>query len=169
MKTILFIFLFSFISISNNFDRGKHDYFFSSTNIEHNKTSKSLEITSSYYTDDLEKAVEKNYNVELHLGTKKEHKEANKYISLYFKENFSLVVDGKEVPYEYLGKEVEIEKTYNYIEVLNIPSFKKIKIESRMIFNVARTQENIFKVKNNGKRKSITLYYKRPKGEISFQ
>jgi hypothetical protein len=116
----------------------------------------------------LEKAVEKQYNIELHLETKKEHKEADKYINQYFKENFKLVIDGKEVEYEYIGKEIEIEKTYNYIEIMDIPSLKKINIESRMLFNIARTQENIFKVKNNNTTKSITLYYKRPKGDIVF-
>ena len=167
MKTILFAILLSVFPIFNN-SNINHDYYFSSTTIEHNNHNKSLEITSTYYTDDLEKAVEKQYNIELHLGTKKEHKEADKYINQYFKENFKLVIDGKEVEYEYIGKEIEIEKTYNYIEIMDIPSLKKINIESRMLFNIARTQENIFKVKNNNTTKSITLYYKRPKGDIVF-
>lgn len=167
MKTILFAILLSVFPIFNN-SNINHDYYFSSTTIEHNNHNKSLEITSTYYTDDLEKAVEKQYNIELHLGTKKEHKEADMYINQYFKENFKLVIDGKEVEYEYIGKEIEIEKTYNYIEIMDIPSLKKINIESRMLFNIARTQENIFKVKNNNTTKSITLYYKRPKGDIVF-
>ena len=167
MKTILFAILLSVFPIFNN-SNINHDYYFSSTTIEHDNHNKSLEITSTYYTDDLEKAVEKQYNIELHLGTKKEHKEADMYINQYFKENFKLVIDGKEVEYEYIGKEIEIEKTYNYIEIMDIPSLKKINIESRMLFNIARTQENIFKVKNNNTTKSITLYYKRPKGDIVF-
>ena len=167
MKTILFAILLSVFPIFNN-SNINHDYYFSSTTIEHDNHNKSLEITSTYYTDDLEKAVEKQYNIELHLGTKKEHKEADMYINQYFKENFKLVIDGKEVEYEYIGKEIEIEKTYNYIEIMDIPSLKKINIESRMLFNIARTLENIFKVKNNNTTKSITLYYKRPKGDIVF-
>lgn len=170
MKIILFTTLLSLISVFNNFSdfNIKHDYFLSSTVIEHNETGKSLEITGSYYTDDLERAVEKDYKVKLGLGTKKEHKEADKYLSQYFKENFILTIDNKIVEYDYLGKEVEIEKTYNYIEVMNIPSFKKINIESRMLFNVARSQENMFKVKNNKTKRSLLLYYKKPKGEIMF-
>lgn len=167
MKTVLLLFFLSFIT-TTNFSKVAHDYYFSATSIEHNKANKSLEITSSYFTDDLEKAVEKTYKVRLFLGEKKEHKDADKYIAKYFKENFNLTIDGKKVEYEYLGKEVEIEKTYNYVEVLNVPSFKKINIENRMLFNVSRTQENMIKVKQNNTRKSVVLFYKRPKGEISF-
>jgi hypothetical protein len=168
MKTILFALLLSISPIFTN-SNIKHDYYFSSTTIEHNKQNESLEITSTYYTDDLEKAVEKEYNIKLALGTKKEHKEADKYMKKYFQENFKLVINGKILEYEYIGKEVEIEKTYNYIEVMGgVPALNKINIESRMLFNVARRQENIFKIKNNNTTKSITLYYKRPKGEIVF-
>ena len=167
MKTILFVIILSVSSILNS-SNIKHDYFFSSTTIEHNKQDKSLEITGTYYTDDLEKAVEKEYKIKLALGTEKEHKEADRYIGRYFKENFLLIINDKATEYEYLGKEVEIEKTYNYIEVIGVPSLKKINIESRMLFNTARNQENMFKVKNNGTTKSVVLYYKRPKGEIVF-
>ena len=167
MKVILFTILLSLASSFNN-SNIKHDYFLSSTTIEHNKANKSLEITGSYYTDDLEKAVEKKYKIKMALGTKKEHKEADQYLSKYFKENFILTVDNKVLEYYYLGKEVEVEKTYNYIEVLGVPSFKKINIESRMLLNVARKQENMFQVINNSKKKSVVLYYKKQKGQITF-
>ena len=64
MKTILFAILLSVFPIFNN-SNINHDYYFSSTTIEHDNHNKSLEITSTYYTDDLEKAVEEQYNIEL--------------------------------------------------------------------------------------------------------
>ena len=172
MKAIIFTLLLGltslFSSFTNSSTNADHDFYISSTNIEYNKTNKSLEITSSYYTDDLENAIEKKYKIDLHLGTKKEHKEADKYLGLYFKENLKLTVNEVGIEYEYLGKEVEIEKTYNYIEVSNIASLNKIDIESRMLFNIARSQQNIFKVKHNGNSKSLNLFYKRQKGQIAF-
>jgi hypothetical protein len=168
MKSILLLF-FSIIQLNiYTLSNIKHDYFISSTNIEHNKTTKSLEITSSFFTDDLEKAIEQEYQIKLYLGTKKEHKSAEEYLGKYFKEYLKLTVDGKKVNFDYLGKEIEAEKTYNYIEVLNVPSLKTIQINSQMLFNVSKKQENMFHIKNAGKSKSLILYYERQTGEISF-
>lgn len=148
-----------------------HDFFIGVMKIDHNPKTKGLEITNEYFTDDLEHAIETAYGEKLFLGTSKESKKADELINKYFKENVSILVDGKAVSFSYLGKEYENQnqKTFFYTEVLNVPSFKKINIQNEMIFNIERSQTNIIHVKNKGGKKMLRLTYKNSKQELNFK
>ena len=94
------------------------------TEIVYSEDNKTLQVTHKFFVDDFEDQLEETYNVKLHLGTKKEHKEANQYIARYLVDRFGIMVNDKKAEGVWVGKEIEKEAIWIYIEY---PKVKKIK------------------------------------------
>lgn len=173
MNTMLFTILMSLFQINSNNSTNAplHEFYISVTKIDHNPSTQSLEITSSLYIDDLEKAIESQKGVQkLYLGTDKENSKADEYISNYLSKNVIIQVNEseKKVALNYVGKEVEIDKILIYYEVLNIKSISRIKIKNELLFDIAKSQENIVHVKYNSRKKSLRLRYNEGEGDLDF-
>ena len=143
-----------------------HPFYLSVTEINHNASAKTLEISCKMFADDFEAIIEKNYKTTLDITTEKDKVHFDRYIPDYIIKRLFISVDGKPVKLNYIGFENERESAYVYLEVVNVPDLKKIEINNSILYDFVSEQINILHVTLNGNRKSIKLV--NPSSKVSF-
>ena len=144
-----------------------HPFHVSTTEINHNATDKTLEITCRIFTDDFENILRKNYKTKVDLSDPKMKNAMDKLVSDYVKKNLHLKADGKAVNLSYVGFEIDHEAVNCYFQVDNIPSVKKIDTVNSLMYDMFDDQMSIMHVIIGGNRKSTKLDY--PNTDASFQ
>ena len=86
-----------------------HPYHVGSVEFNHNKTSKTFEITGRFFTDDLENAVNKKYGKKLHFLNPNDEKEMNEALKNYAAEYLKLKVNNQFPKINYIGFEEDKE------------------------------------------------------------
>lgn len=135
----------------------RHPFYVSICQIDHNPEAKSLELTFKIFTDDLEKALEAQGTGKLYLGDPREAQEADRYLYNYLKSQVVIVVNGDTAAFRYVGKEVEMDVTWCYVEIASVAEVKKIAVANRILLEIYEDQTNIVHVKVDGKQKSMLL------------
>ena len=144
---------------------GAHKFYFSHTIMEENEIAGSLEITMEVFTDDLEKAVQ-DHGEPLRLGDERERDDADARIEEYMRKHFVLETNNGKIYYRFLGKEVENETTFCYMEVVPYQGFSMMQITNTTFHGWFAEQENRVTIKANGFTKSVTLTKDRPTQQI---
>ena len=150
-KTIFILFLLPLFSFN------LHKIHVSLTNIVYKKESKTLQITTRVFIDDIENAINKKYGLKLEFDTEKETSETDKYLKKYFEENLKITIDNQEITLSYLGKEYDEDIVYVYFEMENIPDFKQIEVKNTVLFDLFDDQQNIIKIKDETTQKTFFL------------
>jgi hypothetical protein len=125
MTTFLFKWLLWFGLFAGSIIGSHHPIFMSVTEIEHNATDKSLEISCKIFTDDFEKTLRKNHTGTVDLTNPKDRPAMDKLISKYVAEHLRIAVNGKMVILKYLGYEIIEEGVMSYYQADNVPAPKK--------------------------------------------
>ena len=139
-----------------------HDYHISNFEIEYNAETKALEIIAKIFIDDMEDGIA-NSGVEekLYLCTDREIESGDDYVFNYLTEKLKINVNGQDVSFNFIGKEVgeELVAMYCYLEVENIASVEEITISNDMLMELFDDQINIIKLisKSNSKRGFMML------------
>ncbi len=150
-KTIFILFLLPLFSFN------LHKIHVSLTNIVYKKESKTLQITTRIFIDDIENTINKKYGLKLEFDTEKETSETDKYLKKYFEENLKITLDNQEITLSYLGKEYDEDIVYVYFEMENIPDFKQIEVKNTVLFDLFDDQQNIIKIKDETTQKTFFL------------
>ena len=145
-----------------------HKEYYSLTKIDFNQKEKSVQVTMRLFANDLELALNKQYDKSVELGTKLEIAEADTFIELYLNQKFALTINGKDSPYVFLGKEFEKDVVYLYMEINNIPTIEQMSIRNSVLTEQFHEQENIVKVNANKQRKTFVLTKRNDKGMLKF-
>lgn len=121
-----------------------HKYYVSITEINYNKQEQLFEASIKFIGHDLEFALEKEGYPELHLGTPKESKEANKIIFNFIKKYIEIIVNDKAVDIHYFGKEVrEDDDILVYFTSSPIDSISSVEVNSTILNNYFEEHVNI--------------------------
>lgn len=150
-NTFLLLFLIPLLSFS------AHKYYLSLTQINYKKEAKSIQIIINVFMDDIELALNKDYNIDLQLTTKKELKNNDIYFIKYLKDKLQFKVDGNPKNFNYIGKEYDGDLVYFYIEIENINQLKTIDITNKILIEHFPKQQNLVKSKVDNKHKSVLL------------
>ena len=134
-----------------------HPFFISVIDINHNEKEATLEISVRAFTDDLEKMISKEYNVQLDLSLPKQKEKADELIKQYMQKKLALTANGAKCNIEYVGFEIQKESTWSYFEVKNVKQLKQLNVFCEVLFGIDPQQINIIHVKTNGVRKSFEL------------
>ncbi len=139
-----------------------HPFYVSVCTIDFNSENRTLEIEVKIFTDDFERALEETTDRKFFLGTPKELEEADELIERYFEDHLKIWLNDSEIQLNYLGKEVEIDATWCYIESEEIPSTKKnlqgeLTVTNRILLEPFDDQSNIVHITAEGKSKSLLL------------
>ena len=126
-----------------------HKFYVSLTQIDHNATTNSLEVSVRLFTDDLEKAIEEQTGKRLYLDTEKELPEAEDAILSYVRQRLHLIVNGKMALVNEVGRDYEREHTWAYIEVQNVSELKTLEVRNVLLCEVFEEQTNMVKVRAN--------------------
>ena len=143
-----------------------HPFHVSVTEIEHNASEKTLEISCKIFTDDFETALAKNYKVKVDLINPPNKAAMDSLVKKYLFAHLNIRVNGKPASFNYIGFENDKEAAYGYIEVTGIASISKLEIMNTIMHDKFDDQVNIMHVKYKGDRKSTKLDY--PSKEVSF-
>ena len=145
-----------------------HPYYVSVTEINHNATDKTLEISCKLFTDDFEKALADKYKMKVDLSAPKDKKTMDRIITDYIKNHLAIKADGKIVNFNYVGFEKEEEAVFSYFQVDNVSSVKRIDITNSILHEEHDTQINIMHVSVGGNRKSTKLDYPNTQAAFNF-
>jgi hypothetical protein len=143
LKSILLIF-----SLVSGFSKPetKHDFHTSLTEMRLNSVSNSYEITIRVFTDDLQKALRNN---DLETDA------ADKAVEGYFKKHFALL-KGKDVRWgNYIGKEVESDVTWLYLELPKANEVKEFQLLNTIFMEMFDDQSNLLNVISGEERKTL--------------
>jgi len=148
-----------------------HAFYVSVCQIDFNTKTARLEIAIKTFTDDFERALEEVSKKRLHLGTSREFNGTFEIIKKYLEDHFEIQLNDSPVDLIYLGKEVEIDVTWCYIEstrislpndhsnsqpVTQLPT-GKIKVTNRILFETFENQSNIVHIRIGEHQKSLLL------------
>jgi hypothetical protein len=143
-----------------------HPFFVSVTEIKQNQASHSLEISCKMFSDDLEKALEKQYHVQLDLIKPKDKEQVNKLINDYVKKHLLVCADGKTLNLNYIGYEIRDDGAWSYFEVKGINTVKQMNIHNDLLYGEHPEQINMMHVIISNQRKSTKV--NNPDADVSF-
>lgn len=134
-----------------------HKYYLSLTQIKFKEETKSVQIIINVFMDDIETALNKDYNIDLQLTTDKELKKNDLYFEKYLKQKLQFKIDNIAKDFNYLGKEYDGDLVYFYLEIENINKVSSIEITNKILIKHFPKQENLIKSKVGKKNKSVLL------------
>ena len=123
-----------------------HKHYISLTRIEYSQEDKALQITMRFFIDDLEKAVETQFNKKLQLATDDEIDNANVFIERYIEQKFKISVNNEPKAHSYLGKQYENDEVFFFLEISGIEQIENIAVTISMLFEVFEEQQNYVKL-----------------------
>ncbi len=112
------------------------------TDMEYNPTTKSLQISMKLFVDDLELVLEKEQDVKCFLGTEKEHTRTNEFIKAYVSTHFFVEQSKGSLPLTYVGKEVDKDYAWIYLEVKNFKVKDETLLTNSMLTEYFKEQTN---------------------------
>ena len=118
--------------------------------------------------DDIELALNRDYNIDLQLTTKNELKDADVYFATYLKDKLKFRIEDKELSFTYLGKEYEGDLVYFYLEINDVKTPQSLEIENTILCQYFKDQQNIVKLKVGEKKKSKILDKTNDKALLKF-
>jgi len=144
-----------------------HEFYVSLCQIDHNPETNALEITMRIFTDDLEYGITGSQDF-YGLGTSKEPVSSDSLIYSYILENFTVNLNGNCLKLDFIGKEVEIDVTWIYLEKEDIEYIGRIEVTNYMLTELFRDQVNIINVKYNSETHGLLLKQDTPSGLLEF-
>ena len=157
-KFASFALLVLFITpIQANFELA-HKFYMSITEIECNPVSKSLQISMKLFADDFENILKEEEGVQVFLGTPKEHKSADQFIFDYVKIHFFVEQSKGSLPLTYVGKEVDKDYIWVYIEVKNFKVKDETLLTNSMFLDYFNDQTNRINYTKDEEVISFTLH-----------
>jgi len=147
---------------------GLHPLHMTVTQIDHNATDKTLEISCKIFTDDFENILEKTYKTNIDLINPSDRAAVQKLIVDYVQKRLALKVDGKAAQLNCIGFERDHEATFSYFQVDNISAVKSVDINCSLLYDLFDDETNIIHITIGGKRKSTKLNYPQKEAIESF-
>jgi len=143
-----------------------HPFYVSVTEIEQNKKTGKLQISTRIFYDDLEKALNKGYKTKANILRPANKKQVDALISAYVKEHLKIKADDKEMLLTYVGYEIEEEAAWCYFETDKTEPIRSLNIQNNILFEQHESQVNMVHAVVAGKRQSSKL--DNPKDKVDF-
>ncbi|QIA08409.1 DUF6702 family protein [Draconibacterium halophilum] len=158
---VLFLFLGVFFSQA-------HPFYVSICQLNYNEQNQSLEISVKIFADDLLAGLSEEGHTKLYLGESRESEHADEYIYTYLKQNIRFKVNEKAVEPKFVGKEMEKDVVWTYLEIDDIVELNNIEVSCYLLTDVFSDQSNIIQVTKNGKMKNLLLSKRETRGRLNF-
>lgn len=157
-----FTFLFFLLSAISSYSKdslplNKHPYHVGSVEFNYNTTSKTFEISGTFFVDDLENALQDTYGKAVQFHNAAYKAEINALLKDYSATNLSLKVDNKHLKMNYLGFEEDSEAVHFYLESEKINTPKKVETSTSFLYHLFKDQIIIVHLLVAGKRQSEKL------------
>jgi hypothetical protein len=120
------------------------------------------------FTNDLENALRGIGNPEMKIDSPNSRYNIDSLIFVYINNNLSLSTDSKKRQFSWVGKEIENDITFCYLEIIDINNFSSIRIENKLFLSIFDDQLNICHFYCGDKPETIILHKEKHIGEIKF-
>ncbi len=135
-----------------------HPIHISVTEINYNEKSKSLQITTRVFADELELGVRaQRKEAELDLLEPKNGVTTKQLIQSYLDAHFKIKIDGKPMKLNFLGFEKEDVSIVSYTEIENVKKLKTIEVFNDIITEIHDDQSNLVHINYKSPVKSTRL------------
>ena len=145
-----------------------HPIYVSVTEIEHNATDKTLEVSCKIFTDDFEKVLRTTFKTHVDLINPTNRAAMDKLVNDYVQQHLKLNVDGNAINMKYLGYEIIEEGVYSYYEAAGITQVKNISIFNNILYEHTPEQMGLMHITVGGNRKSTKLNNPESKASLQF-
>ena len=162
-----YIILLLFFSVMANLVQA-HPFYVSICQVNYNKENRTLEISVKTFADDLLLGLENTGKSKIYLGEKKEHPRTNSYIFEYLKSKLNFSVNNQNTEYTFIGRELEKDIVWTYLEIKNVNSLESIQVECSILTEVLSSQSNIIQVDNGDTIKNLLLNKNKTSGSLEF-
>ncbi|MCM4155885.1 DUF6702 family protein [Gramella sp. AN32] len=142
--------LFSFKTID-------HESYLSVTEIEYREDLHDVQIISRVFLNDFEDVLTKRYAQEISLSNEGDLKKNKDVLEKYLQNKLFIEVDNKKLDLHFLGSKYDADQLVLFIEVKDVNSFKKVKVENLILTDLFDAQKNIVHVKRGKKIESMLL------------
>ena len=137
-----------------------HKFYVSITQVDINMNSHKLEISARIFTEDLEAALLAETGQKLRLGSDKEFPKTDSLLFEYLRTNLVFSQDGAHTALNFIGKEVEADVTWIYVESREaIAPEKPLTIRNEFLYDNFPDQKNLVNLKF-GKQTSSQIHTK---------
>ena len=157
MRKLLFFFAFAFCL--NVFAKSIHPYHVGSVEFKYNIKTKTFEVSSKFFLDDLENALNEKYGKAVHFNDKNYKEQINALLKDYCAEYLKIKVNNQFIKLNYLGFEEDRASVDIYLETEPVENPKKVETAVSLLYNYFDDQMNIVHIIVDGLRKSSELSY----------
>lgn len=129
-----------------------HPIYLSTTEIDYNKKTKTLEIAIKIFSDDLGEVLSEEQGTTVEIGTDREHKDATALITKYLEEHFVVELNGKPKRFRYVtrGKiQEDFYATWVLLEVPKVTKIKSLKLRNDILMEYNEGQQNYVKFRED--------------------
>jgi len=158
--------LFFLLSFSAASPPAAHKYFVSHTSLHFNPLSQHFEVTVRLFTHDLEWAISRDKSVRLDLGGNQEPAFAEGLVRDYLRFHLNISLNDSPVAMSYVGKEVEHDRIFCYLEFPASQSFHAMTIENTLLTDVFDEQKNYLELEMAGWKQSLVFTTTHPRQVI---
>ena len=136
-----------------------HPFHVTVSNINYKEESKTMQISTRIFLDDLEMALQKHTEIpQLNITDTSQWDNINIYLRQYLVEKMRIYNDKKLLSIQYVGAEIEKDVIWCYLETDKVRKLKKVSITNQLLLEIYPHQENIIHFRAYGKVKSKRLY-----------
>ena len=131
-----------------------HQFYVSTTLIRFVPEENSLQITAQVFADDFEFTLQK-LSPGIRLNPDSKVKLADSLTKKYFQRNLVFSSEGRNLPFDYLGKIYRNDLLVAYLEIILDSTVQNFDVKNTLLFDFIDDQKNILHFRNKGKRRSF--------------
>ncbi|MBK7128648.1 MAG: hypothetical protein IPM74_01530 [Crocinitomicaceae bacterium] len=164
------LYLFFVFAICQSTESLAHSYFVSTSQMEYNEQSKTIDVSLKLTAHDFEHILEEKFNQRMHIEDIADSSETGQYIQNYLKENFTLSSENILAEFMYVGKEVTLrDELFFYFSFSNITNAKIIHVKNTVLFLQFNQQQNMISYKYLDKTVSVTLVASKAESDLLIE
>ncbi len=133
MLLIMKILWFFFVSL--------HPFKISVTEINYNKSGRSLDTTIKVFHDDLESALSESNSKTINV--EENNQQIKSYLSSYFINYFQLFINQKKTDFSFVGYEFEDDVVWIYLEFKSADKLESVKLRNGIFTDTFPEQSNL--------------------------
>ncbi len=144
-----------------------HAFHISKTEID--VTNSEINITTHFFIDDFERALSQSGTSGLNLCSDKEKKpQADSAVFNYIKSHFKIIVNGKNYPMRWIGKEraKDYQAMYVYYTIEKVKNIKSLELKPTLLTETFSDQKNIVEIKSTSKKAGFIIFDKSHSSEL---
>ena len=145
-----------------------HPFHSTITSFDCKKDNKNIEVTIKIFTNDFEKALRADKNDDLIIDSKNSLYNIDSLMFMYIKQKLIVSIDRDRKEFSWVGKEIENDITWCYLEIINVDDFSKVSIENKLFLMFFDDQLNICHFYCSNKMETMMLHKETPYGEIIY-